>query len=211
MNTLKKYLALAMTFGAMTLAGSAFAQEAPDALVQRISHEVIDTAKADKTIQGGNQQRILSLVEEKIIPYVDFDRMTSLAAGRFWREATPDQKKQLTAQFRSLLIFTYSGALAQVRDQKIDFKPMRGSPTDTDVEVRSQVIQPRGEPIQLNYRMEKLADGWKIYDVNVLGAWLVESYKGTFASEIGRSGMDGLIKMLTEKNKSLAAKKIANN
>ncbi|MDY7546577.1 ABC transporter substrate-binding protein [Glaciimonas sp. Gout2] len=206
MNTIKKYLALAMTLGAMTLAGSAFAQEAPDALVQRISHEVIDTAKADKSIQGGNQQRILSLVEEKIIPYVDFDRMTSLAAGRFWREATPDQKKQLTAQFRSLLIFTYSGALAQVRDQKIDFKPMRGSPTDTDVEVRSQVIQPRGEPIQLNYRMEKLADGWKIYDVNVLGAWLVESYKGTFASEIGRSGMDGLIKMLTDKNKSLAAK-----
>ena len=206
MNIIKKYLALAMTFSALTLAGSAFAQEAPDALVQRISHEVIDTAKADKSIQGGNQQRILSLVEEKIIPYVDFDRMTSLAAGRFWREATPDQKKQLTAQFRSLLIFTYSGALAQVRDQKIDFKPMRGSPTDTDVEVRSQVIQPRGEPIQLNYRMEKLADGWKIYDVNVLGAWLVESYKGTFASEIGRSGMDGLIKMLTEKNKSLAAK-----
>ena len=206
MNTLKKYLAVALTFSALSFAGAAMAQEAPDVLVKRISQDVIESAKADKGIQGGNQQRILSLVEEKIIPYVDFDRMTSLAAGRFWREATPDQKKQLTAQFRSLLIFTYSGALAQVRDQKIDFKPMRGSPTDTDVEVRSQVIQPRGEPIQLNYRMEKLADGWKIYDVNVLGAWLVESYKGTFASEIGRSGMDGLIKMLTDKNKSLAAK-----
>ncbi|QRX83812.1 phospholipid-binding protein MlaC [Glaciimonas sp. PAMC28666] len=206
MKTLKKYLAIATTFGALTFAGSAFAQEAPDVLVQRISHEVLDTAKADKSIQGGNQQRIFSLVEEKIIPYVDFDRMTSLAAGRYWRDATPDQKKLLTAQFRSLLIYTYSGALAQVRDQKIDFKPMRGTPTDTDVEVRSQVIQPRGEPIQLNYRMEKLADGWKIYDVNVLGAWLVESYKGTFASEIGRTGMDGLIKMLTDKNKALAAR-----
>ena len=206
MKTLKKYLAIATTFGVLTFAGSAFAQEAPDALVQRISHEVLDTAKADKSIQGGNQQRIFSLVEEKIIPHVDFDRMTSLAAGRYWRDATPDQKKLLTAQFRSLLIYTYSGALAQVRDQKIDFKPMRGAPTDTDVEVRSQVIQPRGEPIQLNYRMEKLADGWKIYDVNVLGAWLVESYKGTFASEIGRSGMDGLIKMLTDKNKTLATR-----
>lgn len=205
MKTLNKYIAIATTFGALTFAGSAFAQEAPDVLVQRISHEVIDTAKADKSIQGGNQQHIRSLVEEKIIPHVDFERMTSLAAGRFWREATPDQQKLLTAQFRSLLIYTYSGALAQVRDQKIEFKPTRTT-SDSDVEVRSQVIQPRGEPIQLNYRMEKLGEGWKIYDVNVFGAWLVESYKGTFASEIGRSGMDGLIKMLTDKNKALAAK-----
>ncbi|PUA16320.1 phospholipid-binding protein MlaC [Glaciimonas sp. PCH181] len=206
MKTFKKYIAIALTFGALALTGTAFAQEAPDALVKRISQDVIDTAKADKSIQGGNQQRILSLVEEKIIPYVDFERMTSLAAGRYWRDATPDQKKQLTEQFRSLLVFTYSGALAQVRDQKIDFKPMRGNATDGDVEVRSQVIQPRGEPIQLNYRMEKNANSWKIYDVNVLGAWLVESYKGTFASEIGRSGIDGLIKVLSDKNKSRAAK-----
>ena len=206
MKTLKKYIAIALTFSALALTGSAFAQEAPDALVKRISQDVIDTAKADKSIQGGNQQRILSLVEEKIIPYVDFERMTSLAAGRYWRDATPDQKKQLTEQFRSLLVYTYSGALAQVRDQKIDFKPMRGSPSDTEVEVRSQVTQARGEPIQLNYRMEKAANSWKIYDVNVLGAWLVESYKGTFASEIGRSGIDGLIKVLSDKNKSRASK-----
>ncbi|KAF3999726.1 MlaC/ttg2D family ABC transporter substrate-binding protein [Glaciimonas immobilis] len=206
MNTLKKYLAVALTFSALSFAGAAMAQEAPDVLVKRISQDVIESAKADKGIQGGNQQRILSLVEEKIIPFVDFERMTSLAAGRFWREATPEQKKQLTTQFRSLLVYTYSGALAQVRDQKIDFKPMRGAATDTEVEVRSQVIQPRGEPIQLNYRMEKLGDGWKIYDVNVLGAWLVESYKGTFASEISRSGIDGLIKTLADKNKGRADK-----
>src|SRR5437870_11909567 len=204
MNILKKYLAVAVTFGALAVAGAAMAQEAPDALVKRISQDVLDTAKADKNIQGGNQQRILSLVEEKILPYIDFERMTALAAGRYWREATPEQKKQLIAEFRSLLVYTYSGALSQVRDQKIDFKPMRGSPSDAEVEVRSQVVQPRGEPIQLNYRMEKDGNGWKIYDVNVLGAWLVESYKGTFSSEIGRSGIDGLIKVLSEKNKARA-------
>ncbi|MGS0740934.1 MlaC/ttg2D family ABC transporter substrate-binding protein [Glaciimonas sp. GG7] len=206
MNTLKKYVAAVLTFGALVSAGSTFAQEAPDALVKRISQDVIDSAKADKGIQGGNQQRILSLVEEKIIPYVDFERMTSLAAGPNWRKATPEQKKQLTEEFRSLLVFTYSGALSQVRDQKIDFKPMRGSPSDTEVEVRSDVTQARGEPVQLNYRMEKIDNGWKIYDVNVLGAWLVESYKGTFASEINRSGIDGLIKVLSDKNKARAAK-----
>ncbi|MBC7490495.1 MAG: ABC transporter substrate-binding protein [Glaciimonas sp.] len=206
MKTLKKYIAAALIFGAFVFTGTVLAQEAPDALIKRISLDVIETAKADKSIQGGNQQRILALVEEKIIPYVDFDRMTSLASGRFWREATTDQKKQLTEEFRSLLIFTYSGALSQVRDQKIDFKPMRGSAADTEVEVRSQVSQSRGEPIQLNYRMEKVANSWKIYDVNILGAWLVESYKGTFASEIGRSGIDGLIKALSNKNKARVTK-----
>jgi phospholipid transport system substrate-binding protein len=205
MKILKKYLALSLTVGSLLFTAAAQAQEAPDVLVKRISQDVIDSAKADKSIQGGDQKHILALVEEKIIPYVDFERMTSLAAGRYWRDATDDQKKQLITQFRSLLIYTYSGALRQVRDQKIDFKPMRSDPADTDVEVRSQVIQPRGEPIQLNYRMEKSGTSWKIYDVNVLGAWLVESYKGTFASEIGRSGIDGLIKVLTDKNKTRAA------
>lgn len=206
MNILKKPLALLLTVGSLFFSASALAQEAPDALVKRISQDVLDTAKADKSVQGGNQQRILALVEEKIIPYVDFDRMTALAAGRFWRDATPDQQKQLIAQFRSLLIFTYAGALSQVRDQKIDFRPMRSDPADTDVEVRSQVIQPGREPIQLNYRMGKVGNSWKIYDVNVLGAWLVESYKGSFASEIGKSGIDGLIKVLSDKNKARVAK-----
>ncbi|WP_395823234.1 phospholipid-binding protein MlaC [Collimonas sp.] len=206
MNILKPPLALLLTVGSLFFSASALAQEAPDALVKRISQDVLDTAKADKSVQGGNQQRILALVEEKIIPYVDFDRMTALAAGRFWRDATPDQQKQLIAQFRSLLIFTYAGALSQVRDQKIDFRPMRSDPADTDVEVRSQVIQPGREPIQLNYRMGKVGNSWKIYDVNVLGAWLVESYKGSFASEIGKSGIDGLIKVLSDKNKARVAK-----
>ncbi|WP_136417810.1 MULTISPECIES: ABC transporter substrate-binding protein [Oxalobacteraceae] len=182
------------------------AQEAPDVLVKRISQEVLDSAKNDKEIQNGNHKRVLELVEAKILPYVDFQRMTALAAGRFWRQATPEQQKQLTDEFRALLVYTYSGAISQIRDQKLDFKPMRADPSDTEVEVRSQVLQPRGgDPIQLNYRLEKLPNGWKIYDVNVLGAWLVETYKGNFAAEISKGGIDGLIKTLSEKNKRLAA------
>jgi phospholipid transport system substrate-binding protein len=206
MKILKKFLTLSLTVGSLLFTAAAQAQEAPDALIKRISQDVLDTAKSDKNIQGGNQQRILALVEEKIIPYVDFERMTSMAMGPKWRDATDDQKKQLITQFRSLLVFTYSGALSQVRDQQIDFKPLRADPADTDVIVRSQVIQPRGEPIQLNYRVEKAGASWKIYDVNVLGAWLVDSYKGTFTSEIGRSGIDGLIKVLSDKNKERAAR-----
>jgi phospholipid transport system substrate-binding protein len=188
------------------LAGEASAQqEAPDVLVKRISQEVLDLAKTDKQIQAGNQQRIMEVVQAKVIPHVNFQRMTSLAAGRFWRDATPDQQTALISEFRTLLIYTYSGAISQVRNQVLEFKPMRASPDDDEVEVKSMVVQPRGEPIQLNYRLEKTAVGWKIYDVNILGAWLIETYKGTFASEIGKNGIDGLIKALAERNKRLAA------
>lgn len=185
-------------------AASAPAHETPDALVKRISQDVLETAKSDKDIQTGNHKRVLELVEQKILPHVDFQRMTSLAAGRYWREATPEQQKQLTAEFRTLLVYTYSGAIAQIKDQRVEFKPLRADPTDTEVEVRSQVLQPRGEPIQLNYRLEKIQGHWKIYDVNVLGAWLVETYKSNFASEIGKNGIDGLIKTLADRNKRLA-------
>ncbi|NMM37353.1 MAG: ABC transporter substrate-binding protein [Glaciimonas sp.] len=205
MKILNKFIvaifALVMLVFAVT---SQAAEEAPDALVKRISQEVLDIAKADRQIQGGNQKRVLELVEQKILPYVDFQRMTSLAAGRYWREATPEQQKQLTAEFRNLLIYTYSGAIAQVKDQKLDFKPFRAAATDTEVQVRSQVLQSRGEPIQLNYRLQKSAAGWKIYDINVLGAWLVQTYKGSFSAEISKSGIDGLIKVLSDKNKRLA-------
>ena len=204
MKLLNKLSILFLSAGLLAFGTGAQAQEAPDALVKRISQEVLDSAKSDKDVQSGNTRRVLDLVESKILPYVDFQRMTSLAAGRFWRQATPEQQKQLTGEFRSLLVYTYSGAISQVRDQKLEFKPMRSQPSDTEVEVRSQVIQPRGEPIQLNYRLEKLDTGWKIYDVNVLGVWLVDAYKGTFATEIGKGGVDGLIKTLSEKNKRLA-------
>lgn len=180
-------------------------QEAPDVLIKRLSQEILDLAKNDKEIQAGNQKRVYDMVENKILPYIDFSRMTSLAAGKNWKDATPDQQKQLTTEFRTLLVFTYSGAISQVKDQRVEFKPMRAAPEDTEVEVRSQVIQTRGEPIQLNYRLEKSAAGWKIFDINVLGAWLVETYKGSFAAEISKSGIDGLIKTLSDKNKKLAA------
>lgn len=205
MNLFKKCVALVIVAGAFISASSAVAQETPDALVKRISQDVLDTAKVDKEIQAGNQKRVLDLVESKIIPYVDFQRMTAMAAGRFWRDATADQQKQLTTEFRALLVYTYSGAIGQIKDQKLEFKPLRADPADSEVEVRSQVVQPRGEPLQLNYRLEKVAGTWKIYDVNVLGAWLVETYKGSFASEISKNGIDGLIKTLADKNKRLAA------
>jgi phospholipid transport system substrate-binding protein len=182
-------------------------KEAPDALVKRISQEVLDIAKTDKEIQGGNQTRILDLIESKILPYVDFQRMTALAAGRHWREGTVEQQKQLANEFRSLLVFTYAGALSQIKDQQVEFKPLRMDPADTEVEVRSQVVQSRGaEPIQLNYRVEKVPSGWKIYDVNVLGAWLVQTYKSSFAAEISKGGFDGLINTLAEKNKRLSSR-----
>ncbi|PLY58656.1 hypothetical protein HBH1_03156 [Herbaspirillum sp. BH-1] len=208
MKMLAKLFAIAaIAVPALSFSGAASAQEAPDALVKRISSEVLDTAKNDKDIQAGNNGRIMQLVEQKILPYVDFERMTQLAAGRYWRQATPEQQKQLITQFRSLLVFTYSGALSQVRDQKIEFKPLRAAPGDTEVEVNSQVISSRGgEPIQMSYRLEKKADGWKLYDVNVLGAWLVEAYRGTFSSEISKGGIDGLIKALSDKNQQLAAR-----
>ncbi|MEO8408060.1 MAG: ABC transporter substrate-binding protein [Oxalobacteraceae bacterium] len=204
MKNLNKFIVAVFAFVALAFAATVHAQEAPDALIKRISQDVLDIAKADREIQGGNQKRVLELVEAKILPYVDFQRMTALAAGRYWREATPEQQKQLTAEFRDLLVYTYSGAISQVKDQKLDFKPFRAAPTDTEVEVRSQVLQSRGDPIQLNYRLQKSPAGWKIYDINVLGAWLVETYKGNFSSEISKSGIDGLIKTLADKNKRLA-------
>lgn len=201
MSILKK---LSLALLTVVLVGHATAQEAPDVLIKRISEEVMTSAKSDKEIQSGNSRRVQQIVDEKILPHVDFQRMTALAAGRYWRDATPDQKTQLTTEFRSLLMYTYSGAISQIRDQKLEYRPMRADPADTEVVVNTQVIQPRGEPIQLSYRLAKSPAGWKIYDVNVLGAWLVETYKGSFAAEIGKSGIDGLIKTLSDKNKKLA-------
>ena len=178
-------------------------------LVKRISQDVIETAKADKAIQAGDIKRVTELVESKILPYVDFQRMSALAAGRFWRDATPEQQKQLAAEFRTLLIYTYSGALSQIKNETVEFKPLRADPGDTEVEVRSQVNVARGEPMLLNYRVAKTPSGWKIYDINVLGAWLVETYKSSFASEISKGGIDGLIKTLQAKNKALASRPVA--
>ena len=188
-----------------TTVAQAQAQTAPDAWIKQISGEVIEAVKADKAIQAGDTKRILALVDAKILPGVDFQRMTSSSVGRYWRQATPEQQKRLQEEFKTLLVRTYAGALTQVRDQTVELKPLRAKPEDTEVLVRSE-IKGKGEPIQLDYRVEKVADGWKIYDVNVLGVWLVESYRASFAQEISASGIDGLITKLAEKNKAAAAK-----
>jgi phospholipid transport system substrate-binding protein len=211
MKKLNRILVAILSIALLMQMGVALAQETPDVLIKRISQDVLDTAKADKSIQAGNQKRIRALVESKIVPYVDFQRMTSLAAGPHWSKATAQQQQRLTQEFRDLLIHTYSGAISQIQDQKLQFQPFRASPADTDVVVYSQVIQSKGrEPIQLNYRLEKRSGAWKIYDLNVLGAWLVQTYRGTFSTEIGKSGIDGLIQTLSDKNKKLAASSAKN-
>jgi phospholipid transport system substrate-binding protein len=184
---------------------AAFAQQAPDQLVKQVSSEVLDAAKADKSIQAGDVKQVSALVEAKVMPHVNFQRMTASAVGRYWRQATPEQQKKLQDEFKTLLVRTYSGALAQVRDQTVQLKPMRSTPADTEVIVRTE-IRGKGDPIQLDYRLEKAASGWKIYDVNVLGVWLVENYRNSFAQEIGAGGIDGLIAKLIERNKSAAGK-----
>ena len=194
---------------AVLVAPARAAIEAPDALVKRVSTDVIDSVKADKDIQAGNTRKIMDLVNTKILPYVDSDKMTAQAAGRFWRQATPEQQKQLAEEFRTLLVYTYAGALSQIKNETIEFKPFRADPADTEVEVKSQVNLTRGEPITLNYRLSKGPQGWKIFDLNVLGAWLVETYKSTFASEIGKNGIDGLIKKPHDRNEQLANKPLA--
>jgi phospholipid transport system substrate-binding protein len=199
--------AAAVAFSTSVIAAPApAANESPDLLVKRVSTDVIDSVKADKDIQSGNSNKIMELVNSKILPYVDSEKMTAQAAGRFWRQATPEQQKQLSHEFRTLLVYTYSGALSQIKNETVEFKPFRADPADTDVEVKSQVNLTRGEPITLNYRLSKTPQGWKIYDLNVLGAWLVETYKSTFASEISKGGIDGLIKKLHDRNEQLASK-----
>ena len=179
--------------------------KAPDALIKEISSDVLDTVKADNSIRAGDVRKVIALVDEKVMPYVDFQRMTASAVGRYWRQATPEQQKRLQEEFKTLLVRTYSGALAQVKDQTVQLKPMRSSPEDTEVVVRSEV-RGKGDPIQLDYRLAKSPSGWKIYDVNVMGVWLVENYRNSFAQEITAGGIDGLIARLAERNKAAGAK-----
>ena len=185
---------------------SVAADEAPDMLIKRISTEVMDAIKSDKGVQTGDISKVVSLVDSKIMPNVNFTRMTAAAVGRNWRQATPEQQKRLQDEFKALLVRTYSGALTQVKDQTISVKPLRSTPADSEVVVRTEVLG-RGDPVQLDYRMEKVGTSWKIYDLNVLGVWMVETYRTQFAQEINAKGIDGLITALAERNKSNAAKK----
>ena len=184
------------------------ADEAPDAFVKRISNETLDAVRSDKGIKGGDINKIMQLVDNKLMMHVNFRRMTALATGPGWRNATPEQQERLQEEFKLLLIRTYSGALTQISDQSIQVKPLRGATDDKNLVVQTEV-RGKGEPIQLDYRLEKtpgLGAGWKIFDLNVLGIWLVENYRTQFSKEINSGGVDGLIKSLSNRNKANAQK-----
>ena len=199
-----KRLTMAALF-AMAAATSAAADIAPDALARSVTDEVLAIVRADKDIASGNPQKVAQLVETKVLPHFNFSRMTQLAVGRNWRQATPAQQKVLTDEFRTLLVRTYTTAFTQYRNQTVDYRPVRMSPTDTDVVVKSLISQPSGQPVAIDYNMEKGPSGWKVYDVKIEGVSLVENYRHTFNSEIQRGGVDGLINTLAQKNKTLAA------
>ena len=182
--------------------------ETPDALIRRLSVDVLNTVRADKAIQAGDIDKVIALVDKTVMPNVNFRRMTAAAVGPGWRQATPEQQKRLQDEFKVLLVRTYAGALAQVSDQTVRIKPMRAAADDKDVLVRTEIVG-KGDPIQLDYRLEKTPGegaGWKIYNLNVLGVWLVETYRSQFAQEINAKGIDGLIDTLVARNKSNAAK-----
>ena len=200
-----KQVLIALSMAAALGVAQAQPAVAPDALIRQLSTEVIDSVKSDKAIQAGDVGRIIALVDTKVMPHVNFQRMTASAVGRHWRGATPEQQKRLQDEFKILIVRTYAGALTQVRDQTVQLKPMRAGAGDSEVVVRTEV-KGRGDPIQLDYRLEKTDADWKIFDVNVLGVWLVEQYRSSFAQEIGSAGIDGLIAKLAERNKAAATK-----
>jgi phospholipid transport system substrate-binding protein len=207
---LRKLLMGLSVVAGLGLSAAAHAEdEAPDAMIKRLSSDVLDTIRADKSIKAGDINKVIALVDTRILPNLNFQRMTASAVGPAWRQATPEQQKKLQDEFKTLLVRTYSGALAQVTDQTISMKPLRTSPDDKEVVVRSE-IKGGGDPIQLDYRLEKTPGqgaGWKIYNINVLGVWLVETYKSQFAQEINAKGLDGLIESLSQRNKANASKK----
>ena len=196
--------AQALVFSKAALA----ADEAADAFIKRLSDEVMDAIKADKDIQAGNVTKLNALVDSKVMPFVNFRRMTASAVGPGWLKATPEQQKMLQDEFKTLLLRIYAGALAQINDQTIVLKPLRASPEDTEVVVRTEV-RGKGEPIQLDYRLEKTpgqGSGWRIYNLNVMGVWLMETYRSQFSQEINAKGIDGLLATLKTRNQSLAKK-----
>ena len=204
LNSLRRLLAITTLGLGLVHAAQAADASAPDQLIRQLSLETLEAVKADKDIQAGNIPKIIALVDAKVMPYVNFQRMTASAVGRFWRQATPEQQSRLQTEFKTLLMRTYAGALTQVKDQTIGLKPFRPEPGATEVVVRTQILG-KGDPVQLDYRLEKVGAEWKIYDVNVLGIWLADQYRNSFAQEIGANGIDGLIKSLADKNAKAAA------
>ena len=215
-KTMQKQFAvvvLGVVSSLLLIVGSALAQTSdqlsPDGLIKTVVSDVMASVKSDPEIQKGNIPRIVDLVEKKIVPYTDMRRTTEMAMGPNWKKASPEQQTQLVSEFKSLLIRTYSGALSQLRDQTVQFKALRAAPDDKEVVVKTVVLG-RGDPVPLDYRLEKTANGWKVYDMNIMGVWLVEAYRNQFANQISQNGIEGLIKFLQERNKQLAATKLTN-
>lgn len=196
-----------MLVGLAAVTSPAWAQEAPDALVKRLAEDVLTQIRSDKELQAGNQAKVKQVIETKLVPNFDFPRMTALAMGRSWRTATPEQQKQLTDEFRTLLVRTYSGALANYRDNTMDYKPLRMNPGDTEATVRTEVRRQGQAAVQIDYSMEKTPDGWKAYDVIVAGVSLVTNYRDEFNDTVKSSGIDGLLATLAKKNGAPATSK----
>lgn len=188
-----------------SLIASVHAQEAPDALVQQVTEEVLEIVRKDKDIQGGSTQKVIDLVDKKVLPHFNFPHMTALAMGKDWKKATPPQQQALTHEFKTLLVRTYANALTGYKNQKIVYKPFKMNAGETDVLVRTEVLQPGSKPVQLDYSLEKLDGGWKVYDVVVAGISLVTNYRDQFGQEVRNGGVDGLIASISAKNKSLEA------
>ena len=201
----KFFIALSL----LCFSATSFAIEAPDALVKRTAEDVLAVVKNDQDIQAGDQQKIFALAEEKIVPNFNFDKVSRLVLGKNWTKATPDQKTAFQAEFRTLLIRTYATALSKYKNQTIEYKPMRMADGATTVSVKTQIVQPGGQPIAVDYSLEKHTDAWKVYDIVIEGVSLVTNYRGQFAQEIRQNGLDSLIKKLGDKNKAAQAKNAA--
>lgn len=202
---MKQYF-IGLVFLAFFTAAVHAAEMPPDTLVRETAQDVLEIVKKDKDIQAGSHKKLMDLVEAKVLPHFDFKLMTQYAVGKHWRQATPAQQEALTNEFRTLLVRTYSTSLSAYKNQTIEYKPLKMQPSDTDVTVKTQVVQPGGQPVPIDYSLQKEANGWKVYDVVVDNVSLVTNYRGSFGTEIRKSGIDGLIKTLTEKNQ-VAAKK----
>lgn len=195
---------LSLLFGLFTLLAPAVAQElAPDAMVRQVTEDVLAVVRQDKDIQSGNTRKAIELVDTKVLPYFNFQRMTALAVGRDWNKATPDQKKRLSEEFKTLLVRTYANALTSYKNQTVVYKPARMPAGETDVVVKTEIVQPGNKPVQLDYALEKQGDSWKVYDVIVAGVSLVTNYRDTFKQEVSSNGIDGLLQMLVNRNKQL--------
>lgn len=197
-----------LLFSLLLACGSAVADDnAPDALIRKVTDDVLNIVRQDKDIQSGNTRKAIELVDAKVLPHFNFQRMTALAMGRDWNKATPEQKKRLSDEFKTLLVRTYSNALTSYRNQTVSYKPTKLQGSETDVVVKTEVLQPGNKPVQLDYALEKQGDAWKVYDVIVAGVSLVTNYRDTFTQEVRSTGIDGLIQMLTNRNKQLEAGK----